>query len=598
VTNLNVIALANHLWQSTLFALVVGCLTLLLRKNGARVRCLLWLAASAKFLIPFALLTAIGSQIPWPSNAIHVTGLEFMAIAGHAAAQVTQVSAERAPALAQASHTAKYDAAILIGVEVLWALGALAVAVRWISRWLLVRRALHESTATGLAFIVPVRSSASQLEPALVGVLRPVLLLPKDLEDHLASAEMDAVLAHEACHVAWRDNLAAALHMLVEALFWFYPLVWWLGTRVVEERERACDEHVLAQGHSPRSYAEGLLKVCERYLESDLACVAGIGGANLSRRIEAIMKNRLTERLGTVRKLAIVLAASAAIAVPIGVGVLNSPRALALASTLDENQPALHNISIQLAPPDVNHLFTNSLYLDRDLRSAGGVSISIGGIWIWLAEHGRVRVQSDSLRDFIASAYGVNSYQVFGRDWSNEPNYLITADDPGIGPKKVADALQSGAAGVRDWDPFMRDLLAKQFGLVVSQERKQVDGYVLTVSSDGARLSPDAEVPGWKKGLWAAPQDGIDATGFQVSTLAGVLQRMLQAPVIDRTGLRGTFDYKVEWKRPAPGTLPDPAALRTALEEQLGLHLEPKPVTVDAINVVSLKSPDQIITTQ
>ncbi len=55
-------ALANHLWQSTLFALVVGCLTLLLRKNSARVRCLLWLAASTKFLIPFALLTLLGSQ--------------------------------------------------------------------------------------------------------------------------------------------------------------------------------------------------------------------------------------------------------------------------------------------------------------------------------------------------------------------------------------------------------------------------------------------------------------------------------------------------------------------------------------------------------
>ena len=54
-----------------------------------------------------------------------------------------------------------------------------------------------------------------------------------------------AIVAHELCHVGRRDNLAAAVHMIVEAVFWFHPLVWWIGTRLVEERERACDEEVL-----------------------------------------------------------------------------------------------------------------------------------------------------------------------------------------------------------------------------------------------------------------------------------------------------------------------------------------------------------------
>ena len=53
-------ALVNHLWQSTLFAVVAGLLTLMVRKNGAAVRYGLWFAASVKFLIPFALLTAAG----------------------------------------------------------------------------------------------------------------------------------------------------------------------------------------------------------------------------------------------------------------------------------------------------------------------------------------------------------------------------------------------------------------------------------------------------------------------------------------------------------------------------------------------------------
>ena len=45
--------------------------------------------------------------------------------------------------------------------------------------------------------------------------------------------------------------------MLVEAMFWFHPLVWWIGARLVEERERACDEEVLILGSEPQVYAEG-----------------------------------------------------------------------------------------------------------------------------------------------------------------------------------------------------------------------------------------------------------------------------------------------------------------------------------------------------
>src|SRR6478672_521520 len=56
-------ALANHLWQSTLFAGLAGLLTLALRNNPARVRHCVWLAASCKFLIPLSMLIALGGQI-------------------------------------------------------------------------------------------------------------------------------------------------------------------------------------------------------------------------------------------------------------------------------------------------------------------------------------------------------------------------------------------------------------------------------------------------------------------------------------------------------------------------------------------------------
>src|SRR6266436_3815184 len=70
--------LGDHIWQSTLFAAAAGLLTLLLRKNHARARYWLWLAASVKFLIPFSLLVGIGSHLAWSrANAGTKAGFYF-----------------------------------------------------------------------------------------------------------------------------------------------------------------------------------------------------------------------------------------------------------------------------------------------------------------------------------------------------------------------------------------------------------------------------------------------------------------------------------------------------------------------------------------
>src|SRR6188474_1199675 len=60
--------LANHLWQSTLFAVAVGLLTLMCRKNHAGVRYWLWFSASVKFFIPFKVLMAFGDRLEWASR--------------------------------------------------------------------------------------------------------------------------------------------------------------------------------------------------------------------------------------------------------------------------------------------------------------------------------------------------------------------------------------------------------------------------------------------------------------------------------------------------------------------------------------------------
>ena len=102
-------------------------------------------------------------------------------------------------------------------------------------------------------------SSPMLVEPAVFGIVRPVLLLPEGIFNCFTPAQLDAIVAHELCHVRHRDNLIAAMHMFVETVFWFHPLVWWVGKRMVEERERACDEEVLRLGSEPRAYAREYL---------------------------------------------------------------------------------------------------------------------------------------------------------------------------------------------------------------------------------------------------------------------------------------------------------------------------------------------------
>ena len=131
---------------------------------------------------------------------------------------------------------------------------------------------------------------------------------------------MKTIIAHELCHWRRRDDLVAAIQMLIETVFWFYPLVWWLGTRLDVERERACDELVLAEGGSPEVYAESILKVCKFYLRSPYYCGAGVAGGDLKKRLREIMETRLRKNLGGAKTLALATAAAIAVGVPVAAG--------------------------------------------------------------------------------------------------------------------------------------------------------------------------------------------------------------------------------------------------------------------------------------
>ena len=356
-------ALGNHLWQSTLFAAMAGLLTLVLRKCHARMRYWLWMAASIKFLIPFALLVGIGSRLAWFS------GPELANKRLHFAIEV--ISAATPPSMIVGLV---HLLPALVGV---WLCGFLAVVFLWYVQWRKMSAATQEAVpllegrelealrrmerAAGIRKRTEIRQSRASIEPGIFGIVRPVLMWPEGISRHLEDAQLDAILAHEARHIRWHDNLAAAIHMVVEAIFWFHPLVWWLGARLVEERERACDEDVLELGNERQVYAAGILKVCEFCLASPLACMSGVAGGDLKKRMVHIMTERMLHKLDFGRKLLLGAAGLAAVAGPIAFGLVNAnptraESAAGEAAAQQSEQPSAAHASVHASKEEMTAL--------------------------------------------------------------------------------------------------------------------------------------------------------------------------------------------------------------------------------------------------
>jgi len=184
-------AIANHVWQSTLFAAVVGLVVVACRKFGPRARYGLWLAASAKFLIPFSLLSTAGRWFGQRAEVPIVPSLSF------AIEQVNEpfsraVSSSYAPSAA-AAHSVDWLSVTIAGVWAVWAVGALCIVIRWVRGIRQVRAAVREASPQAPVGVVAVKSSPAIPEPSVVGIFRPVILLPHGIDVQLTPAQLESV---------------------------------------------------------------------------------------------------------------------------------------------------------------------------------------------------------------------------------------------------------------------------------------------------------------------------------------------------------------------------------------------------------------------
>ena len=331
-------AVLNHLWHSTLVLAAAALLTLALRRNGAAGRHALWMGASVKFLLPLAALDAL-----LPRSAPMLPAVWPLRSLGAAAGRLASLPA---PAAARSGiapvHPGALAAHLATIVLLAWACGCAMVIASWLRQ---LRRIYHaRRTAVPLAFNaqLPVLESRESIGPSLVGLRRPAVLFPRGLARRLSPAEINAIVAHELSHYRRRDNLTGALHMLVQALFWFYPPVWWLGARLLAERERACDEAVLGAGVDAAVYAGGILKVCRFFAQPGLACSPGVSGSNLQQRVENIMSETHIRPVSPIKKALVAGTLAAALGFCVLTGGRMIPAAQAKSSPAGESAATRH----------------------------------------------------------------------------------------------------------------------------------------------------------------------------------------------------------------------------------------------------------------
>lgn len=605
--------LGNHLWQSTAFAIVAGLLTLAFRSNRAGVRFWLWFAASIKFVVPFAVLMSVCGRIQWTADrrtaVAHVAPLAVSSTVANAAEPFSRLLPPNPPGDAHQKR-----ALILAG---LWIAGFLLLTARRGREWLRIRSLVRTARTVDLHHSIETRIAPGRLEPGVVGMVRPILLLPEGLTEQLRPSQMDALIAHELCHVRRRDNLLGAIHMLVEALFWFYPPVWWIGARLLVERERACDEEVLRGGSEPAIYADAILSVCRHCVESPLPCVSAVSGANIKQRIEVIMKNRGSLRLSATKKLLLAGAAAAAVAIPIITGTAGS---LARAQV----SPKFDAISIQPCTPGVGlgrgrsgFNFSPGIGPEPGVagylgRSPGHLDISCASI-ITLVNAAYIDFGNGNLVNDSSGPGGAATRIRNVPDWAISARFNIKAStaDPVAngdtdGPNSPAWRIMVG--------PMLRSLLEDRFRLQLRDVTEQVPMYALKVADTGLKLKPTQprdctplirgmemkrvgfdDVPycswiGWPS---HGPNRTVVAGQVSIDRIADMLSSfVMDRHVIDRTGLAGTYNARLEYapneRTPchfpagtslcqvdSASAIPLAQTIFDALESQLGLKLEP-----------------------
>jgi uncharacterized protein (TIGR03067 family) len=319
-------------------SLIVACGALvagLMRRASPASRHLVWTVTLAGVLV----LPVVESAMPvWHVPVLPAPSASAVAPATTAATSAPAPHQETAssPGAAPTAASAPTSWPIATLLALVWIAGSITMCLRYAAGTFGIRRITQHSHRTEDARIVVrvqrlaerlrvsrpviVRSATTDSIPVTWGIVYPAVLLPASAaawdDDRL-----DAVLLHELAHVTRLDALTQLIAQLAMTIAWFNPFVWYAARRATVERERACDNLVLAHGQRASRYAEDLVALVQSLGAPRVSAFAALAMARrseLTGRVRAIL-DAGGNRRGASRGAATV--ATALCALTIGVGV-------------------------------------------------------------------------------------------------------------------------------------------------------------------------------------------------------------------------------------------------------------------------------------
>ena len=284
--------LLHSLWQGAAVMMFLWLTLAVLRKRPATLRyALSMLSLLLLVLLPvltfFAIEPRAGGIKPVPSASVayddHVASpapkrTEVIERPAFAVSPIRTGPAYRSPpAGAVSNNSTRSYRTLLPWFAVTWLLGVTVLAVWNFAAWLATRQLCRDGTASvgaeiinraaklsdrlGITRTVGILSSTIARTPMVIGLLKPVILLPVSTLTELSITELESIIAHELAHVRRHDYLANLAQAVVETLLFYHPAVWWVSRQVRIEREHCCDDVVLGLMRDRTSYVTALAAI-------------------------------------------------------------------------------------------------------------------------------------------------------------------------------------------------------------------------------------------------------------------------------------------------------------------------------------------------
>jgi len=298
--------LVHSLWQGAMIGLGIALTMIFLHKYSARLRYFIH-SIGLFALAALAVITFVASYASYEPEGMQTAQIENMGFENGAYASTVNLNKENA----DLSFTQLFDRIadycleyfpLLTGI---WILGMLTMMLRFLGSYALVRRYRHhrvkpvpgewERRFQRLARNIKVGRRVRLLESALIhvpmviGYFKPVVLLPLGALNGVPAVQMEAILVHELAHICRRDYLMNMIQSLLEVIFFYHPVAWWLSGNIRIERENICDDIAITQTGNTMEFAKALTTIQEINLGSP-ALAAGLSGKNRNRLLNRIRR--------------------------------------------------------------------------------------------------------------------------------------------------------------------------------------------------------------------------------------------------------------------------------------------------------------------